>query len=165
MIASALLGVAALAVHVLATSLLLHLTLPLAPVSRHMASAFVVHAAATALGLAAIEGFGYWQSAAIFWFGVMAYLYVFSAFYKSISLAILEYLTARPGRSATMAEIFDRCVRPSFDGRTGILVEGGLADRRDDRFEITERGRQTANRIFAVQRLMGIERFGLYFRR
>ena len=160
---SILVGLIAAVVHGLDMLALLRLAPRTAPMKLHAASGFGCHIAGSVVGAALVSDFNYWTAAAVYWFCFMSYLYVYSAFYKSISLKILRNTVARPDRTITLAEIYRIYVHPGFTQRVDILVAGGMAEAQGAAFVPTAAGQATAGRIRRLQRLFGIERFGLYF--
>lgn len=155
-------GLIAFVIYATLVPVLLRLPLKIGPIVTNVLSAVTVHIVATITSIFLVNGMPYWQGAALYWFGFMAYMYFFGAFYKSVSLMILRDLSSRPDHSASLAEIYESCVKSDFVRRVHILVESGQVERQHDGFIITPAGRKTANRIRAVQRLFGIEFSGLY---
>jgi hypothetical protein len=123
---------------------------------------FMAHALSSLLGAALIYPFAYWNAAAVFCFGVMSYIFVFGAVYKSISLRLLLDLSRRPGRTIEFSDISDRQIPEIFIERSAILIEGGLVNADGDTFLPTPAGRKLAARIARVRRLFAIGDTGLY---
>jgi hypothetical protein len=134
----------------------------LAPVILLGLAAILSHLLGVLLGVLALPTFHYWDAASIFGFGVMAYVFAFGAAYKSVSLDILLGLVDRPGRTAPLADVVGRQVPDLFQGRTKILVDGGLVEQRDGRFAATAAGQIMAGRIGRLRQAFGIGNTGLY---
>jgi len=134
----------------------------IAPVILLAIGAIVSHGFGIAVGILTVPQFQYWDAASIFGFCVMGYVFAFGAVYKSVSLDILLSLVDRPGRTAPLSEVVDRQVPHLFQGRTRILVDGGLVAQTDSRFAPTPAGREMASRIGWLRRIFGIGDTGLY---
>lgn len=133
-----------------------------APVAVYFGTGMAVHLGATAIAAASLPAFSYWHAAALYWFGFMAYLFVFGAIYKSISLKILRALWQAPGHALAVAEITGGVVLPSFTDRVQVLLDGGLIEATPEGYRITAQGQKIAGRIAAVHRFFGIDRCGFY---
>jgi hypothetical protein len=134
----------------------------LAPVILLAIAAVVSHLLGVLLGVLTLPQFRYWDAASIFGFGVMGYVFAFGAVYKSVSLDILLGLVDRPGRKAPLADVVERQVPALFQGRTKILIDGGLVEQVDSRFAATEAGQIMAKRIGRLRHAFGIGDTGLY---
>jgi hypothetical protein len=137
-------------------------TSPIAPVSVLAIAAVVSHVASVLLGVATLVQFQYWDTASLFGFGVMLYVFAFGAVYKSVSLEILLDLEQRPGHSALLADIVDHKVPEIFRGRTDILVSGGHVEHAGPSFAVTAAGRAISARIAQMRRAFAIGDTGLY---
>ena len=133
-----------------------------APVAILAFASLTAHAASSLLGVTLVHPFMYWNATAVFCFGVMSYVYVFGAVYKSISLRILMDLTRRPARTIEFSDVSDRQIPAIFNERTAILIEGGLVDADGDTFVPTPAGQRLAARIARVRRRFAIGDTGLY---
>lgn len=146
-----------------ALQLLGRLAMPaVAPVAILACAALAAHAVSSLLGVMLVHPFAYWNAAAVFCFGVMSYVYVFGAVYKSISLRILMDLTRRPARTIEFSDISDRQIPEIFSERSVILIEGGLVEANGDTFVPTPAGQRLAARIARARRLFAIGDTGLY---
>ena len=146
-----------------ALQLIGRLAMPTVPPVAILAFAcLAAHAASSVLGLTLVHPFTYWNATAVFCFGVMSYIYVFGAVYKSISLRILMDLTRRPARTIEFSDISDRQIPEIFNERSVILIEGGLVDADGDTFVPTPAGQRLAARIARARRLFAIGDTGLY---
>ena len=146
-----------------ALQLLGRLAIPaVAPVAILAFASLTAHAVSSLFGAALIHPFAYWNATAVFCFGVMSYVYVFGAVYKSISLRILMDLTRRPARTIEFSDISDRQIPEIFDERSVILIEGGLVHADHDTFAPTSAGQRLAAKIARARRLFAIGDSGLY---
>jgi hypothetical protein len=159
---SLLVGCGCVAAHVALTLVLLRLPGRVSPVVRHAASAAATHVTGVALAAVVIGPLPYWPAAAAAGFGAVCWLFAFSAVYKSVSLRILSRIKAAPGNRLPFGTVTTDYVLPEFAARIGVLQTMGCAALAGDGFTLTPKGRATADRITAVQRLCGIERSGLY---
>lgn len=155
-------GAATAAAHVAATLVVLRLPGKLSPVARHAASAAVTHVGGVAVAAAVVGPFAYWPAAAVGGFAAVAWLFAFSAVYKSVSLRVLTELARAPGGAIPFAAITDDYVKAEFTARTRVVVALGWVREGPDGFELTPDGAAAARRVAAVQRLCGIGRSGLY---
>lgn len=133
-----------------------------APVARLAASALGTHAIGVAIAGAACGPFAYWPAAAVSGFLAAAWLFAFSAVYKSVSLRILTHLDRAPGRALPMAALTEQYVRPEFDARAAVLVKMGLVAAVGGAWALTAKGNDTARWIEAVRRACGVLGDGLY---
>ncbi|WP_349630509.1 hypothetical protein [Bradyrhizobium iriomotense] len=134
----------------------------LAPVIVLAITAVVSHVIGVLFGVLIVPQFRYWDAASIFSFGVMGYVFAFGAVSKSVSLDILLGLAERPDRTAPLSDVVERQVPALFQGRTGILIDGGLVEQIDSRFAATAAGQIMASRIGRLRRAFGIGDTGLY---
>ena len=132
------------------------------PVAILATASLIAHLASSLLGAAFAHPFQYWNATSVFCFGVMSYIYLFGAVYKSISLRLLLELADRPGRSIELSEISDQRIPIMFAERTDILIEGGWVVRSDDTFSATPAGHGLTARITKLRRLFAIGNSGLY---
>lgn len=146
-----------------ALQLLGRLTMPtVAPVAILAFASLTAHALSSLLGVTLVHPFAYWNASAVFCFGVMSYVYVFGAVYKSISLQILMDLTRRPARTIEFTDISDRQIPEIFNERSAILIEGGLVHADSDTFVPSPSGQRLAAKIARARRLFAIGDTGLY---
>jgi hypothetical protein len=157
-----LIGAVCVAAHAVLTLVLLRLPGRLSPVARHAASAAVTHLAGVAAAAVWFGPVPYWPIAAVGGFGAVAWLFAFSAVYKSVSLRILSQLARVEGNELSLEAVTTDYVLPEFEARVDVLRNMGCAEPAGSGFGLTEKGVATAARIRFVQKLCGIERSGLY---
>lgn len=160
---SLLSGALALCAHAALVPVLLRVARRATPVNVHLGSAIAIHSAQVAiLWRFAGDGFPYWHGAAVFGAGAIAYLFAFSAVYKSVSLRLLLVLLGADEPCVTFARLASEVVRPEFERRLALLVDMGLCVEKGDSFAPSDSGIAAASRIRAMQRLFGVENPGLY---
>lgn len=102
-----------------------------------------------------------WDMTVPYAFLVVAFLMLFGAVYKSVSLRLMCELLERPGRGDAYEAILGRYIaRDSFGDRAAILVALEWAERHDGRLALTRKGRRIARGMRALQRLFNIEKSG-----
>lgn len=131
------------------------------PVAVYFGTALVVHVLSVA-GAALAVDIAYWQMAAVYWFAFMAYLFVFGALYKSISLLILQRVYRHAGHAMPMDEVTKGIVLTSFTGRIVVMQETGLLEEGPDGYRLSIAGQKTASKINKIQNLFCIDKCGLY---
>ena len=154
-------GIASLPVHCVAVVILLRLRLKLHPILQHALSSVLVHLATIAVASFSLPGIPYWHGAVLYWLGVWAYLYLFSAIYTSITLNIISYIYNHAG-SADSQSLLGSCVMPPFTSRVDMMTAGGFTDVKDGRYTVPAKGRRAAQRIIAIRRFFGVNASGLY---
>jgi hypothetical protein len=157
-------GLLALAVHIVLTTFLIRLQRERASVLLHILSAAVI---ALALLLTSFIFFGngarfFWIVISVLYGGAIAFLFLFSAVHKSISLEVLCELSRAPQCRLEIEAIAQELVLPRFVERIELLIAGGLAVRAAKGFVITDSGQKTAHRLRILQRVAGVTRSGLY---
>ena len=96
------------------------------PVMVLAVAVIVAHLVNTLLGAVLVRPFHYWNSAAIFGFGVMVYVHAFGAVYKSVSLRILLNLAEHPDHAMPLAAIIEGRIPEIVRERIGALIDSGL---------------------------------------
>jgi hypothetical protein len=157
-----LVGIIGFAAHVLVTTCWLRLPARTAPVIRHAFSAITTHAAVIGFWACCVGKFDYWPAAAVNGFGVVIWLFAFSAVYKSVSLRILTTLAQTPAQQMPLDEVTHAYVRPEFVTRAALLVQLGYAIEQPNGYVITAQGKRLARWIRLIQRAFGIGSSGLY---
>ena len=135
----------------------------LSPMLIHALSAVIVHLIASATIFLGICESSYWHMAAFFWFGVMAYLFIYSAFYKSVSLRLLGVLTLQPNGQMIKEHLYQAVIPEGFDGRVDILLSSGYVEEKGGLFMITPAGRHLALKLERVRKVFAIRKSGIYF--
>jgi hypothetical protein len=101
-----------------------------------------------------------WHFAALYCGGVAVTVFIYGAVLKSLSLQMCARLGLR--KVCSIDELADAVIRKAFDERIALLENGGLVERQQAGFVVTEKGRGAAKRISAVRRAVRIESTGLY---
>jgi hypothetical protein len=149
--------------HILSVIAALHIRSDMAPIMLHLLSAIIWHLLQFFVLIVMGAGIYYWHSASIFAFGVMAFVFIFSAAYKSISLRTIILLADSENASISISEITERLVKISFLDRVSMLVRTGLVTQNPTGYSLTTRGRNTTRRIKLLQKFFGARSSGLYF--
>ena len=156
-------GFTAAAIYAILVLIALRIWTTLPPLPIHLLSALLVHVVTTLSLLASGADWNYWQMAAAYWLFFMFYLYVYNAFYKSLSLTILGFIANGGGNSARTSDILDKIVIRSFADRARILETGGLVSYDGSTFSVSKRGTKTAGILCQLRRELKIKEGGLYF--
>jgi hypothetical protein len=158
--AGALVGLAGFGVYVAAVLVLQRIVRGKAAlVATGAAVAFYLIAALAALG--AGWRFNFWEYTAVYSFFTLAFLMVFGAVYKSVSLRMLEFLLEQPGRSAPAEILRQRYVATgSFTHRLQVIEDARFARRGPEGFALTAKGRALARAVHGLHALFAIERIG-----
>jgi len=149
-------------VHSILVLLALH-NFKFSPMLIHATSAALVHLLASAAIALGICESSYWHMAAFFWFGVMVYLFIYSAFYKSVSLRLLSVLALQPEGRMTREGLYRTVIPGGFDGRIGILLSAGYVEEKGDKFMVTPSGLKLAMKLEKMRKVFSIEKCGIYF--
>jgi hypothetical protein len=155
-------GLTAFVGFAVASPFVLRIRPEVAPVVLHFAVAVATHALGTLAGAVLVEDFAYWHGAAGFALPVMAYVFVFGAVQKSVSLRMLSDLHRTPDGRLTLDELTERVARRDFDARIDLLLEKGYVTRHGTGFAPTERGKSLVAKLAKLQKLARIERTGMY---
>jgi hypothetical protein len=153
-------GIAQGAIAFLAYVVVVAVVLRLRP--RAGASAAVV-AAAPALWLLALAALcvlrppvDFWAVSASYAFLVLAFLTVFGALHKSISLRLVAHLLHSPGRAASGAELERAILDTSYEERLALIVGQGYAENLENGFSLTAKGARLARAARRAQIAFGI---------
>lgn len=126
-----------------------------------VAAAFLYSAAAFPLAATLpLEG-NFWRAMAVFCFLAICYLMLFGAVYKSVSLRMMLDLLHAPSYRLPADEVFSTYILgESFEARTQIMLEQGLATQSREGFSLTAKGGRVARLARALQRTFGIDTSG-----
>jgi len=152
---------AAFGVYLILTALLLRLVARSSPAWIAVATSVVIFAVGLAVPLLFGHTVLFWRYSAAYWCAVGAFLMVFGALHKSVSLHMLSYLVERPGFSADYDHMMRECVTgQTFESRLVVIQESGFALRTSEGFELTARGRRLARTMRGLQALFAVEKSG-----
>jgi len=148
--------------HMTLVVLLIRKVLPnaLPPIADHVVSAILLLILMLVVYSVAVP-FNFYLAFSAFVFLIAAYLFIFGAVYKSLSLRFLLALKFEGGR-ASFSLLDDLVTTPSFVGRVELLCSMGLAEREGGSYQITPKGAVMARKILLLRRLFGISTTGLY---
>jgi hypothetical protein len=157
-------GLLALGSHIVLSTTLVRLLPARAPVLLHMASAAGMAAVLALAVMVFSRGNAqpFWIAVSMLYGGAVAFLFAFSAVYKSISLEVLCALSRAPRHRLDLGTISRDLVLPRFVERIELLITAGLVSSTTDGYSLTVPGRDAARRLRALQRFAGIRRSGLY---
>lgn len=154
----------AVAAHVVTVIAALHARSRISPIAVHAMSAAIWHAVQivtlAAMGMSKF----YWQITAFTGLCVMAYVFAYSALYKSISLRVLIQLAASDSNGTDVDEMCRLVAMRNFHNRVALLLANGWIDYTTDGYFCTKQGQRVVRRVMALRRLFGIAASGLYFR-
>ena len=157
-----LVGLFCFAVHAVVSLAWLRLPTGPSPVVRHALSSLGTHVLGVTLAVYLTGPFAYWPAAAVSGFLAVAWLFAFSAVYKSVSLRILAELDRTPGHALSLDAITVSYVRPEFENRVKVLLTMGCAEEVAGAYGPTPKGEEAARRVEAVRRACGIVGDGMY---
>jgi hypothetical protein len=124
-------------------------------------AALLVYVAVVAAAGLLGRGANFWMLSIFFWFPAVAFLMVFGAVYKSISLRILVDLLARPAHTELYSAVLARYVEAeSFERRLDVMLENGFATLTPEGYALTDKGRRLTHGLSALQQLFAIETSG-----
>jgi len=153
-----------LVAHAATVIVLLQARCRIAPVLLHVLSA-ALWFGLQIVALAKCGALAYiWHAGAFFAFGAMAFLFAFSAVYKSISLRMLVLLERSPGRELEFRELHERVVMRAFRERAELLRNAGVVEFVDGRLDVTELGQRILRRLRILRGLFGARESGIYYR-
>jgi predicted transcriptional regulator len=159
-------GFAAAVAHAVAVSACLRFFRGIAPVFIHLLCAVMIGTMLPIILSLFVASFRvaipFWPAASIFYGGVIAWLYAFSAVYKSITLGILQVLHTAPQGCVTIDDIARNFALPRFAERVDLLVASGLATRTESRYTITLKGQKAVHRLQLIQRIFVVSGSGFY---
>jgi hypothetical protein len=114
------------------------------------------------LGFWRVHQFSIFYALALFGFLWFCFFFVSGIFYVSVSLGIIYYLNAQPGKSASVEELYWECIRKPFINRVDLIEKLGAVSHSEQGYFITEMGKQIVRRIKAIQNLLGLRIGGFY---
>ena len=157
-----LFGAVALGLHMIVVPAAVRLAEKVAPVKVHAFSLAFVQVIFLLAARNAPWAVNVWNGTAIIGFGGVAFLFLFSAVYKSVSIRMLASLAGSESGQVSYPALTASLVRPQFASRVSVLLDMGYVAEREGRYCITHSGRLFAKRWRCVQKLFGIDRSGLY---
>jgi len=162
-LASYALGAATFLVYAVCVPLSFWVRPPQAPVARHVVVALGAHLAGTAAAFVYFPELQYWLGAAAHWLLFYVYLWLFGAFYASLSLRTARWLARQPDRSASLEAMRREVIDVSFDDRIASLLAKGLIEGDASGYTVTPAGRRLASRLEASRRWFKIDLPGVWW--
>ena len=147
-------------IHIVLVTWLLRLKHKIPPIGIHAFSAVLLLLILLILSSVLMK-MNIWITFCVFAFGVSAYLFVFGAVYKSLSLRILLAIKSKGGR-ASFTQLDVLVTEASFAERAEILCNMNFAVKEGGCYRISKQGEQIAERIVRIRKLFGITTLGLY---
>lgn len=154
------LGVAAFVCHAVIAIFAVRKLPQQSPVMLHIGSAVLAELIFVGLGHAAPQPVSFWHGAILIGFGALAFLFIFSALYKSVSIRMLLIADQAGGAEVTM--LTRDFTQAAFTDRAYVLKEMGCVTEADGRFTITPEGVRLARKFSAMKALMRVSTSGLY---
>jgi len=129
---------------------------------KELSSGFVVHVLTSIAGFALVENFSYWYQAALYAFLWFCFFFVSSIYSASVSIGIISYLYKQPEYKATLDDVYKNCVVHVFEERVEFLVATKQVQETDKGYISTAIGRNTANQLRLINKILGMESQGFY---
>ncbi len=114
------------------------------------------------LGFWLVDRFSFFYALSIFGFFWFCFFFVTGIFYVSVSVGIIHYLNAQPGKSSTTEELYQECIRKPFIHRVHFMEKLGAIAHSEQGYLITDKGKLTVRRINGLQNLLGLKSRGYY---
>ena len=155
-----IMGVLLIVIHITIVATLARLKSQIPPIAIHAFSAIAMLLLLLLLFLAG-RHFDFWLACCTLAFGVSAYLFVFGAIYKSLSLRML-LVADKKGGCITFNDLDLLVTDASFAERTKILCDMKFAVKEGESYKISSSGLRQARKINLMRKLFGISTPGLY---
>ncbi len=159
MLSSLVLGTFVSIVNIFAILILLRCLKKTSPVLIHALSTlacFLLMCAA-----AQMLAFSLWIATSILAFCSSSYLFLYSVFYKSITIRMLQKIDARGG-ALTLEDLDTLVIQPTFHARVALLKEMGGVSCENGQYCLTDKGRNMTQKFANLRQFFGIETNGLY---
>ena len=102
-----------------------------------------------------------WSALALYWFGAVAYLFVFAGLYKSVSVRLLIDARHTPGGALDLRTVREGYLREeSFHGRVKRLVDDGYIAEQSGVLRLTPKGTYVTRVVAPLQALLGVRLSG-----
>lgn len=145
--------------HIIVVTLAVKLFKKIAPVLLHAASA--CGSLILMCLLSSILSFNRWFAFSILAFSASSFLFLFGTIYKSMMIRILCFLDKFQGR-ASIEEINNQIINPTFLQRCLLLVEMGNARQKKELYLITSKGEKMAGIIKYFRNFFNIKSSAMY---
>ncbi len=147
------------------TTVLLRLARSMSPVIIHLLSAIFVSGSFIVIGLltTTMKLYNLWSGLSLLAFGIMVFLFAYSAIYKSISLRLLvEGADAHPC-AVSIERLNKQTVLPRFMDRINLLINNGYLLEENERVIISASGRRLCDALIYWRISLGFPESGLYY--
>lgn len=122
----------------------------------------IVHILTTIFGFMIVNDFSYWYQASLYAFLWFCFFFVSSIYSASVSVGIISYLYDQPQYTAPLDDVYQKCVVQVFEERVEFLIAMNQVQETDQGFISTVSGRNTANRLRLISKILGMESQGFY---
>jgi len=157
-------GVYAIIFHILAYLLIIRIPIKIGNLTRQIIQGALIYLFVIPVCFVLVDDFLFWQFSAVYYFGCVAYFFITSTVYTSLSVKTLNLLIEQPNRTLSSREIFRYCILSPFEERAEIFVKDGLAEKSQNLFQITPAGRTSVKRLRWIRNLLGVDTVGFYSR-
>jgi hypothetical protein len=122
----------------------------------------VIHILSTIVGFILIENFSYWYQASLYAFLWFCFFFVTSIYSASVSIGIISYLYNQPQQTVSLRDVYENCVENVFGQRVEFLVAQGLAQKTEQGYISTPKGKSTVHQLQLINKILGMESQGFY---
>lgn len=159
---SIVLGIASVVTHSIIYLAVIRIPLKIGFLTRQLLLGCGVYLVSLQLCSIAVEGLSFWRFSASYYFGSVAYFFLTSGLYTSISARILWMLSESDEMILSASTIINACVVAPFVERADQMTQNGLAAQKNGLYFITPAGKQLVNRILWLRKLFGVNTTGFY---
>ena len=156
------LGILAFVLHVFLSIIAMRLFDQFNPIMTQFFSLFFSETVFIVVGSSIKQTVPFWEGSITLGFGAVVFLFFFSAVYKSVSLRILLRLYYAPYPTPHVDTIALNVARELVINRISVLLEMDYVLKKNDTYEITEKGRNFILRVLYIQRIFGVKSGGFY---
>jgi hypothetical protein len=163
--ADILLSFGLLCSHFLVTTVALRLARSISPVLIHLFSAIFAAMSLILITWLSLDTTHYsvWPGLSLLAFGAMAFLFAYSAIYKSISLRLLVEGVSTYPEAVLIDQLHDQSVLPRYLDRINLLVRSGHLQQEGELVAITSRGLKLCGSLNHWRIRLGFGDSGLYY--
>lgn len=122
----------------------------------------IVHVISSIASFILLDDFSYWYQASLYAFLWFLFFFVTSIYSASVSIGILHYLYRQPRYMAPLQDVYQNCVENVFKQRVEFLVAQGMAEKTEQGYISTRKGRNTVQKIQLTNKILNMESQGFY---
>ena len=156
------LGILGLMLHILIVIMGVRFLSERAPVLIHLSGAIVAESLFVMVSLIVPQEIPFWHGSIVLGWGVIFWLFAFSAVYKSVSLSMLLRLNAAPQKDIAIPQFTAALIQPTFTDRIRVLEKMGYITAGDEAYDITPSGERFVARFTKIRRIFGVTGDGFY---